>query len=65
LLDRSGHVAPKAKDDSVDRAKALNEMSTEELRATADRLANEIANRARPVLGASEAPIETEDGSID
>jgi hypothetical protein len=66
LLDRSGYVAPKARDDSADGGyRSLHEMTTEQLRAEADRLAGEIANRATPVLGASEAPIETEDGSID
>lgn len=33
LLDRGGHIAPKARDDSVRQEKGLNEMSTEELRA--------------------------------
>jgi hypothetical protein len=66
LLDRSGHIAPKARDESDEhRHRSLHEMTTEQLRAEADRLAGEIANRARPVLGASDAPIETEDGSLD
>jgi hypothetical protein len=64
LLDRAGYIAPKAKDESVDRAKALNEMTTEELRAAADRLDAEIANRAKHVIGASVASIETEDQSV-
>src|SRR5215831_18299686 len=65
LLDRSGHIAPKARDESAEREKSLHEMSTDELRAMVDRLETEVANRATPVLGASGAPIESEDGSID
>jgi phage terminase small subunit len=65
LLDRSGHIAPKARDERAEREKSLHEMSADELRAMVDRLETEVANRAMPVLGASAAPIESEDGSID
>ena len=65
LLDRSGYIAPKAKDDGVDgRTKALSEMSVEELRAMVDRLETEVANRAKHVAGAS-VTLESEDGSVD
>jgi phage terminase small subunit len=49
LLDRAGHIAPKAKDQSAGHEKPLNEMSTEELRALADRFEAELAGRAKLV----------------
>lgn len=60
LLDRAGHVAPRAKQADSGAGKALNEMSIDELREQHDRLEAEIANRAKPV----NAPGET-GGELD
>ena len=59
LLDRAGHVTPRAKsrEDGADRT--LHEMSRDELLAQKARLEDEIASRARAInapAGANESP---------
>ena len=49
LLDRAGHIAPKAKDPSAGHDKPLHEMSLEELRALVDRYEAELTGRAKLV----------------
>lgn len=56
LLDRAGHIAPRAKADSMGADLPLNEMTTAELRSLADKLEGEIAGRAKPVNAANAAP---------
>lgn len=65
LLDRAGHVAPKAREDTSAMDKPLHELSTEELRAYAAKLGDELqgidselGGRAKPVLDAIAAPLE-------
>ena len=55
LLDRAGHIAPRATAPQSGVETPLNEMSTTELRALADKLEGELAGRAAPV-SASAAP---------
>jgi phage terminase small subunit len=49
LLDRAGHIAPKARDANERHHKPLHEMSIEELRALADRFEAELGGRAKLV----------------
>lgn len=56
LLDRAGHIAPKAAAAASGSSVPLNEMSMTDLRALADKLEGEIAGRAKDVSGASVAP---------
>ena len=49
LLDRAGHIAPKARDASGGQDKPLNEMSRDELRALVDRYEAELTGRAKLV----------------
>jgi phage terminase small subunit len=58
LIDRAGHVAPRATIDRNQSDKPLHELSTDELRAMADRLEGELAERAKPVISAAAAPEE-------
>lgn len=59
LLDRAGHIAPKAIDGAKDTTNTpLHEMSTDELRRMASDLESEIAGRAKDVSRATAAPIE-------
>ena len=55
LLDRAGHIAPKAAPEKPGE-QPLHEMSTDELRALAGRLEDEIADRAKDVSSAIAAP---------
>lgn len=57
LLDRAGHIAPKAIDSAKDTTNTpLHEMTTDELRTMASKLEEEIAGRAKDVSSASVAP---------
>jgi phage terminase small subunit len=56
LLDRAGPVAPRPTTDKSTEHQALHEMSIEQLRALADKLEAELADRAMPV-----APLEPVD----
>lgn len=56
LLDRAGHIAPKAVAPGAAGAVPLNEMSMADLRALADKLEGELATRAKPVSSAKPAP---------
>ena len=50
LIDRAGHIAPKAMESAVrDRVKDPHEMTTEELRDFVDAGEAELADRAKPV----------------
>lgn len=60
LLNRAGFIAPKATEASRGADKPLNDMSTTELRALADKLEGELADRAKPVSSASAAPIASQ-----
>lgn len=60
LLDRAGHIAPKAIAAAPGGETPLNEMSMLELRALADKLSGEIAGRAKEVKSARAAPIKTQ-----
>jgi len=50
ILDRSGFIAPKASDGAENREKDLHTMSRQELEERAQRLASEIADRAKPAV---------------
>jgi hypothetical protein len=56
LLDRAGHIAPKAIAASTGASVPLNEMSMSDLRTLADKLEGEIAGRAKDVSSAKPAP---------
>lgn len=56
ILDRAGHIAPKAVAAGQAGELPLNEMSTTELRALADKLEGEISGRAKDVSSAKAAP---------
>lgn len=56
ILNRAGHIAPKAQDASKAGETPLNEMSMGELRTLADKLEGEIAGRAKEVSSATAAP---------
>ena len=56
LLDRAGHIAPKAVAAGQGGEIPLNEMSMTDLRALADKLEGELATRAKPVSSANAAP---------
>ena len=49
VLALAGHIAPRARALDDGQAKTLGEMSLEELKATQDRLNNELASRAKAV----------------
>lgn len=49
MLDRAGHIPPRARQADGAGDKTLNEMTLDELKATQERLQNEILNRARTV----------------
>ncbi len=57
LLDRAGHIAPKAAAPGAAGDVPLNEMSMGDLRALADKLEGEIAGRAKEVSSAKPAPV--------
>ena len=52
LLERAGHVAPRPTLPADTGETPLHEMTTDELRALAGRLEDEIAGRAKVVPGA-------------
>lgn len=60
LLDRAGHIAPKAVAAAQGGETPLNEMSMTDLRALADKLSGEIAGRAKVVNSAKAAPVKTQ-----
>ncbi len=57
LLDRAGHIAPRAITDKATHELALHELSLGDLRQLADKLEGEIAGRAKDVSGADAAPV--------
>jgi hypothetical protein len=63
LLDRAGHIAPRAVVDKGTQELALHELSISELRSLADRLENELAARAKDVNRANDSSPETQ--SVD
>ena len=56
LLDRGGHVAPKAREAENAGETPLHEMSTEGLRSLASKLEEEIAGRAKDISSTDAAP---------
>lgn len=60
LLDRAGHIAPRAAASKDASEISMHEMSTDELRSLANKLEDEIAGRAKDVSSAIEAPSETQ-----
>ena len=50
LLDRAGHIAPRA-NDNAGQDRPLNEMTRAELHALLARLESELASCAKPVAG--------------
>lgn len=60
LLDRAGHIAPRAILDKGTHELSLHEMSIADLRQLADRLEGEIAGRAEDIGGADAALTEAE-----
>ena len=60
LLNRAGFIAPKAVAAGNAGETPLNEMSTTELRALADKLEGELAGRAKDVSSAKPAPHDTQ-----
>jgi hypothetical protein len=65
LLDRAGHIAPRAILDKGTQELALHELSLSELRSLADRLEGELAGRAKDVSGANAAPAETQAAEVN
>jgi hypothetical protein len=60
ILNRAGHIAPKATDAARAGETPLNEMSMPQLRELADKLEGEIAGRAKEVSSAKPAPSDTQ-----
>jgi phage terminase small subunit len=60
ILNRAGHIAPKAVAASSTAAKPLNEMSMVELRELADKLEDELSGRAKDVSSAKPAPAKAQ-----
>lgn len=60
ILDRAGHIAPRARALGDAGEKTLGEMSLDELKATQDRLQSEILARAKPVNAPSGPVIDNE-----
>jgi hypothetical protein len=60
LLDRAGHIAPKARDSGDGATKQTHEMSLDELRDRRAALEREIQARAVPVNAQQGADIETQ-----
>jgi hypothetical protein len=58
ILNRAGHIAPKAVAAGSTAAKPLNEMSMTELRELADKLEDELSGRAKDVSSATAAPVK-------
>jgi phage terminase small subunit len=58
ILNRAGHIAPKAVAQGSTAAKPLNEMSMSELRELADKLEDELSGRAKDVSSATAAPVK-------
>jgi phage terminase small subunit len=58
ILNRAGHIAPKAVAQVSNAAKPLNEMSMTELRELADKLEDELSGRAKDVSSATTAPVK-------
>lgn len=56
IMNRAGHIAPKAIAASTGASVPLNEMSMADLRTLADKLEGEIAGRAKDVSSAKPAP---------
>jgi hypothetical protein len=65
LLDRAGHIAPRAIVDKGTHELVLNELSIGELRQLADKLESELAGRAKDVSGASDDPAGTQSTGIE
>jgi hypothetical protein len=57
LLDRAGHIAPRAIVDKATHELSLHELSLGDLRQLAEKLEGEIAGRAKDI---SDAPAETQ-----
>ena len=53
LLDRAGHIAPRAIVDKATHELALHELSLGELRSLADKLEGELSGRAKDIGGAN------------
>jgi hypothetical protein len=64
LLDRAGHIAPRAIVDKATHELALHELSIGELRQLADKLEGELSGRARNVSGPNAAPAETQAADV-
>jgi hypothetical protein len=64
LLDRAGHIAPRAIVDKGTHELALHELSMGELRQLADRLETELAGRAKDISSANDAPAETQSDEV-
>lgn len=64
LLDRAGHIAPRAITDKSQHELALHEMSISDLRQLADKLEGEIAGRAKDIGGADSAPTGTQAAEV-
>lgn len=60
ILNRAGHIAPKAVAASSSAVKPLNEMSMTELRELADKLEDELSGRAKDVSSATAAPVKAQ-----
>lgn len=57
LLDRAGHVAPRAVAPDNATETPLHEMTVDQLKDLASRLGDELAGRAKTVAGAVAAPV--------
>lgn len=62
ILDRAGFIAPAASKATNAEDKPLHEMTTAELRARAERLAQEISGRAVTVIEGDSTPVEEGEG---
>lgn len=58
LMDRAGYVAPKAGDGASPGAKDPSEMTSDELRAFIDKAEATLADRAKPIDNAPNAPVD-------
>jgi hypothetical protein len=65
LLDRAGHIAPRAIVDKATHELSLHELSIGELRQLADRLEGELAGRAKDISGANAAPAGTQAAEVN
>lgn len=60
LLDRAGHIAPRAIADKTSADISLHEMTIGELRDLAGKLEGELSTRAKPVNSATAAPLNSQ-----